>query len=215
MKIIISEQQLKQLITEGRYSQVTREISMDLMNEVMSFLKSDDEEIDWENVYYHESFDNEEFTVELYLTKTDSEIPFDINGGYKFDDENYLNIIDFTIDINPKLFKGEQINKLLAELKDTIRHEIEHISQTENPEKDVRNKVYNSFAQEVLTPRELPAYIQGFYTQAKTRKMYMDDVIDEWADERKDRFKSKKEMNKVKDKLIEFGKKLIPQAKWK
>ena len=215
MKIIISEQQLKQLITEGRYSQVTREISMDLMNEVMSFLKSDDEEIDWENVYYHESFDNEEFTVELYLTKTDSEIPFDINGGYKFDDENYINIIDFTIDINPKLFKGEQINKLLAELKDTIRHEIEHISQTENPEKDVRNKVYNSFAQEVLTPRELPAYIQGFYTQAKTRKMYMDDVIDEWADERKDRFKSKKEMNKVKDKLIEFGKKLIPQAKWK
>ena len=75
--------------------------------------------------------------------------------------------------------------------------------------------MYNSFAQEVLTPRELPAYIQGFYTQAKTRKMYMDDVIDEWADERKDRFKSKKEMNKVKDKLIEFGKKLIPQAKWK
>jgi len=215
MKIIISEQQLKQLITEGRYSQVTREISMDLMKEIKSFLKSDDEEIDWENEYIHESFDEEVFTVELHLTKTDSEIAFDISGGYEFDDENYLNIIDFTIDINPKLFKGNQINKLLAELKDTIRHEIEHISQTENPEKDVRNKAYNSFAQEVLTPRELPAYIQGFYTQAKTRKMYMDDVIDEWADERKDRFKSKKEMNKVKDKLIEFGKKLLPQAKWK
>lgn len=215
MKIIISEQQLKYIITEGRYSQVTREISMDLMKEIKAFLKSDDEEIDWENVYYHESFDDEEFTVELYLTKTDSEIPFDINGGYKFDDENYLNIIDFTIDINPKLFKGEQINKLLAELKDTIRHEIEHISQTENPEKDVRNKVYNSFAQEVLIPRELPAYIQGFYTQAKTRKMYMNDVIDEWANDRKDQFKNKKEMDKVKDKLIDFGKKLLPQAKWK
>lgn len=215
MKIIISEQQLKDIITEGRYNQTVRQISIDLMNKIKSFLKSDDENLDWENEYIHESFDEEVFTVELHLTKTDSELPFDINGGYVFDDENYLNIIDFTIDINPELFKGNQINKLLAELKDTIRHEIEHISQTENPEKDVKNKPYNSFAQEVLIPRELPAYIQGFFTQAKTRKMYMDDVIDEWAKDRKDQFKSKKEMDKVKDKLTEFGKKLLPQAKWK
>lgn len=215
MKIIITEEQLKNIITEGRYSQVTREISMDLMNEVMSFLKSDDEEIEWENEYTHESFDNEEFTVQLFLNKNNSNIPYDINGGYEFDDDEYINYIDFTIDINPELFKGNQINKFLAELKDIIRHEIEHISQTENPEKDVKNKAFKTLAQEVLIPRELPAYIQGFYTQAKTRKMYMNDVIDEWANDRKDQFKNKKEMDKVKDKLIDFGKKLLPQAKWK
>ncbi len=45
--------------------------------------------------------------------------------------------------------------------------------------------------------------------------MYMNDVIDEWANDRKDQFKNKKEMDKVKDKLIDFGKKLLPQAKWK
>ena len=43
----------------------------------------------------------------------------------------------------------------------------------------------------------------------------MDDVIDEWAEERKNNFKNKKEIDKVKNKLIEFGKKLLPQAKWK
>lgn len=215
MKIIITEQQLKDIITEGRYSQITREISMDLMNEIMNFVESDDENIEWENDYSHDSFETEDFTVQLFLNKNDSKIPFDINGGYEFDDEDYINYIDFTIDINPELFKGNQINKLLAELKDTIRHEIEHISQTENPEKHIKNKAYKSFAQEVLTPRELPAYIQGFYTQAKTRKMSMNDIIDEWMEERKNNFKNKKEMDKVKDKLIEFGKKLLPQAKWK
>lgn len=221
MKIIISEQQLKNIITEGRYSQPVRQISMDVMNETMGFLKSEDEEMEWENSYdmdtsynKEESYD-EYFDVRLYLTKNDDKIPYDIDAAFDFDDEEYLNYLEFNIDINPELFKGKQINKFLAELKDAIRHEIEHLYQDENPNKRVKHKKSKTLAQEVLTPRELPAYIQGFFTQAKTRKMYMDDVIDEWANDRKDRFKSQKEMDKVKDKLIEFGKKLLPQAKWK
>lgn len=224
MKIIISEQQLKNIITEGRYSQSVRQISMDLMKEVMEFLKSDEEEMEWEDNYSQETFydeddeegDDEYFSVRLNLTKNDDKIPYDIDAAYDFDDEDeYVNYLEFNIDINPELFKDKQINKFLAELKDVTRHEIEHLYQAENPNKKVKHKKSKTLAQEVLTPRELPAYIQGFYTQAKTRKMYMDDVIDEWAEDRKDRFKSKKEMDKVKDKLIEFGKKLLPQAKWK
>ena len=223
MKIIISEQQLKNIITEGRYSQSVRQISMDVMKEVMEFLKSDEEEMEWEDNYSQETFydeDDEEgddgyFSVRLNLTKNDDKIPYDIDAAFDFDDEEYLNYLEFNIDINPELFKDKQINKFLAELKDAIRHEIEHLYQDENPNKKVKHKKSKTLAQEVLTPRELPAYIQGFFTQAKTRKMYMDDVIDEWANDRKDRFKSQKEMDKVKDKLIEFGKKLLPQAKWK
>lgn len=221
MKIIISEQQLKNIITEGRYSQSVRQISMDVMNETMEFLKSEDEEMESEysykldTSYDPESSDDDLFDVRLYLTKNDDKIPYDIDAAFDFDDEEYLNYLEFNIDINPELFKDKEINKFLAELKDAIRHEIEHLYQDENPNKRIKHKKTKTLAQEVLTDRELPAYIQGFYTQAKTRKMYMDDVIDEWANDRKDRFKSKKEMDKVKDKLIEFGKKLLPQAKWK
>lgn len=220
MKVIISEQQLKQLITEGRYSQPVRQISMDVMNETMEFLKSEDEEMEWDADYIQNTFDEEDdeeiFSVRLYLTKNDFDIAYDIDAAFDFDDENdYVNYLEFNIDINPDLFVDNKINKFLAELKDAIRHEIEHLYQAENPNKRVKHKKSKTLAQEVLTPRELPAYIQGFFTQAKTRKMYMDDVIDEWADDRKDRFKSKKEMDKVKNKLIEFGKKLLPQAKWK
>lgn len=220
MKIIISEQQLKQLITEGRYSQTVRQISMDVMKEVMTFIKSDDEDMEWEDSYTQETFhgedDEEIFSVKLNLIKNDSDLPYDIDAAYDFDDEEeYINYLEFNIDINPDLFVDKQINKFLAELKDAIRHEIEHLYQSENPNKRVKHKKSSTLAQEVLTPRELPAYIQGFYTQAKTRKMYMDDVIDEWAEERKNNFKNKKEIDKVKNKLIEFGKKLLPQAKWK
>lgn len=224
MKIIISEQQLKELITEGRYSQTIRQISMDIMKEVMTFIKSDDEDMEWEDNYVQETFhekddeegDEEIFSVKLNLTKNDSDLPYDIDAAYDFDDEEeYINYLEFNIDINPDLFIDKQINKFLAELKDAIRHEIEHLYQSENPNKSVKHKKSKTLGQEVLTPKELPAYIQGFFTQAKTRKMYMDDIIDEWAEERKNNFKNKKEIDKVKDKLIEFGKKLLPQAKWK
>ena len=43
----------------------------------------------------------------------------------------------------------------------------------------------------------------------------MDDVIDEWSDERKNQFSSTDEKEFVKQELTKFGKKLLPQAKWR
>jgi hypothetical protein len=45
--------------------------------------------------------------------------------------------------------------------------------------------------------------------------MKMDDIIDEWADEREELFSSIEEKEYVKKELIKHGKKLLPQAKWR
>lgn len=225
MKIVITEQQLKQIITEGRYSEPVRQITKDIMKEMMDFLEDEETtRMKWNEYYEQEEFDYEgnleevsstQYEVRLKATKSKSKTPYDISAAQEWDNKESIDIVELKVKINPTLFKDNIINKFQAELKDTLRHEIEHLYQSENPHKKLKEVPAKGFAAEVLTPKELNAYTQGFYTQAKTRKMYMDDVIDEWADERKKQFKSDDEKEYVKKELTKFGKKLLPQAKWR
>lgn len=223
------------IINEGRYSEPVRQITKDVMDEIMPFLESNKSKIKWMGYYAQEEFDveNEEFyeeededeeneeenittfQVKLIAKKNNSELPYDIDAAQDWNSNESVNVIELDIKINPDKFSDKIINKFQAELKDTIRHEIEHLYQSENPYKNLKEIPTSTFADEVLTPKELNAYIQGFYTQAKTRKMFMDDVIDEWSDERKNQFSSTDEKEFVKQELTKFGKKLLPQAKWR
>jgi predicted SprT family Zn-dependent metalloprotease len=152
--------------------------------------------------------------LRLKVKKVDTEEPYDIDAAQDWDDDG-IEIIELNIEMNPKLFTKSLINKFQGELKDVIRHEIEHLYQSLNPNKKVKFTDNENFVEEVLSPRELPAYIQGFYSQAKTRKMYMDDIIDEWANDRTKQFDSIEDKEYVKSELKKFGKKLLPQANWR
>jgi hypothetical protein len=205
------------ILNEGRYAEPVREITRDVMKEIMSFLNTRKSKIKWSQEYTQETFDEyeENFDVRLKVKKIDSDEPYDIDAAQDWDENLSTDTIELNIEINPKLFTKSLINKFQAELKDTIRHEMEHLSQNNNPNKNVELTDYDNFVDEVLSSRELPAYIQGFYTQAKTRKMYMDDVIDEWANDRIKQFDSIEDKEYVKSELKKFGKKLLPQAKWR
>lgn len=219
------------ILNEGRYSEPVRQITRDVMKEIISFLRdTESDSMEWSQDYYQESFieidsDEEEYdyedeeteTFEIILTaeKNDSDEPYDIDGLQDWDEDLSTDTIELNIEINPELFTKSLINKFQAELKDTIRHEMEHLYQNNNPNKNIELTDYDNFVDEVLSPRELPAYIQGFYSQAKTRKMYMDDVIDEWANDRRKQFDSIEDKEYVKSELKKFGKKLLPQAKWR
>jgi hypothetical protein len=172
----------------------------------------DDEEYDDEEE--EEQYSTTTFTVRLTAITEDIRTPYDIHAEQKWDDEDSIDVVNLQIYIDTN-FKMENLNKLFAELKDVLRHEIEHLYQSENPYKKVEEIPTDTFAEEVLTPKEKDAYLQGFYTQAKTRKMKMDDIIDEWADEREELFSSIEEKEYVKKELIKHGKKLLPQAKWR
>ena len=206
------------ILNEGRYSEPVREITRDVMREIMSFLNTRKSKIKWSQEYTQETFDEDEyqetFDVRLKVKKVDSEEPYDIDAAQDWDDDG-IEIIELNIEMNPKLFTKSLINKFQGELKDVIRHEIEHLYQSLNPNKKVKFTDNENFVEEVLSPRELPAYIQGFYSQAKTRKMYMDDIIDEWANDRTKQFDSIEDKEYVKSELKKFGNKLLPQANWR
>jgi len=211
------------LLTEGRYSSVVNNITKDVMRETIDFLKSDDESLEWENYYsqepFPEEYDDEEdemetFMVFLNVEKVDTDHPFNIDAYQEWDEDEISEIIVANIEINPDLFEGRRINEFQAELKDMFRHEIEHLYQSVNPNKKVKFIKTKSFVKDVLQPAEIDAYLQGFYVQAKTKKVSMNQIIDEWIEQRKKHFKKKKDMDKVRTEFIKHGKKLFPKAKW-
>ena len=235
----------KDILTEGRYSQTILQIWRDIKGELLDFIRDEElTELEWEEEYFQEEFDYEDFiddddeeeeeqystttfVVRLTATTEDISTPYDIHADQMWDEDESIDVINLQIYIDTN-FRIESLNKLFAELKDVLRHEIEHLYQSENPNKYLKEVPHNTFAEEVLTPKEKDAYIQGFYTQAKTRKMYMDDIIDEWAEERTSKLSpeemddnekksklSSDEVEYVKNELIKHGKKLLPQAKWK
>jgi hypothetical protein len=221
------------LLTEGRYSTTVNDITKDVMRQVINFIESDENYFEWENYYVQEShseefdfdYDDEDeddeeddsietFMVFLNIEKNDEEYPYNIDAYQEWNDDEGSESIVTNIEINPDIFKGKIINDFQAELKDMFRHEIEHLYQSVNPNKRVKFINTKSFVKDVLQPAEIDAYLQGFYTQAKTKKVTMNQIIDEWIEQRKKHFKNKKDMDKVRTEFIKHGKKLFPKAKW-
>lgn len=105
-------------------------------------------------------------------------------------------------------------NELVAELKDTVRHEIEHVTQSiikSKPQCKIIPRNWNNF---FLSKSEIPAYLYGFLTHARTSKISMNEIIDNFLKLYINIF-TEKEINKIKRKWIKEGKKLLPNAKWK
>lgn len=217
------------LITEGRYSAVLNDVTKDVMKEIITFIQDDNQDtLEWENYYIQESFlekfdinigdeetqEQESFVVIVNAEKIDEEHPYNIDAYQEWDDDLSVESIVVNLEINPEEFKGRTINEFQAELKDMFRHEIEHLYQSVNPNKRVKYIKTKSFVKDVLQPAEIDAYIHGFYTQAKTKKVTMNQIIDEWIEQRQKHFKNKKDMDKVRIEFIKHGKKLYPKAKW-
>ena len=116
------------------------------------------------------------------------------------------------IDYNPESFP-EAYNELNAEIKDALRHELEHVGQF-NFDKGVRggdNSDDLPLFDYLTLDYEIPAFVQGLYKKAKTRKITLDQAIDEFLDERVEEL-SFDESKKIKQIWINWAKENLPKA---
>jgi hypothetical protein len=135
-------------------------------------------------------------------------LPFIINAAGSEND------IAIQIDYQPSLFP-EAYTELIPELKDAIRHELEHVAQyrfnkdatpTDTDEQDDLPLV------DYLTlDYEIPAFVQGIYKKAKTKKISFTDALDEFLDERLDEL-NPEEVSRVRRAYITYAKKNLPAA---
>jgi hypothetical protein len=209
----------------GSYNAIVLEISRYYVQELKKFLKSRKKNIIIQSDI--DFIDVVPFTVRI-SKDPDAEMAFDIDGCVDNYDHGNFSYVIFSIIINNKKFPLEY-NNFIAEFKDTIRHEIEHVSQFNNTNKDedlelIIKKDFlkindiesddESYFSYVLEYPELYAYVYGFHQKAKTMKVSMNTIIEMWLEERKHLFINEIEINTVREKFIELGKKLLPKAKW-
>ena len=103
-------------------------------------------------------------------------LPYTINAA---GDEDSVEII---IAYNPESFP-KAYNDLIAELKDTLRHELEHVSQANQGWEFIKNADNLPFYKYLTLPYEIPAFIKGIYKRAKVKKINLQQAIDEFFDD--------------------------------
>lgn len=151
-----------------------------------------------------------EYTLEFKFipSKKLGPIPFIVEGEADYD------TAVITIKYNSTVFPKEY-NNLIAEVKETLRHELEHMTQL-NFEKGVRvggqSQGRMPLAKYLTLDYEVPAFIQGLYKRAKTKKIFLQQAIDEFFDERSGELTDEEETNvrKVWDRWIRLN---LPQVK--
>ena len=107
--------------------------------------------------------------------------------------------IAIQINYNPESFP-KAYNELIPELKDAIRHELEHTAQSrfnKGVTPDGKDQDNLSLFDYLTLDYEIPAFVQGLYKKAKTKKITLSKAIQDFFDERSEEL-SYEEENKIK-----------------
>jgi hypothetical protein len=192
------------LIVESRYDSIVRELVRDIVSFYKyqregEFLLPEDLKGEKFNSYKFPGINNE-FVIELNLEINDDVENIDIDAAYYREED----VIEITIISNPEMgYKNLEL--LIGELNETLRHELEHIYQYQKGYKFPK-KEPTSPIKYYLQPHELEAQRAGFKRIAKLQKKPLIDVITNWFNKNKKRHRlSDKEVEKVIKKILEIS----------
>lgn len=186
-----SKKMNESLITEARYDNVTRTLVKDIIS-LYKFQREGEfslpEDISGEEnmTYSFPEFKNE-FSIDLNLAVDDDVDTVEVDAAYYRDEDT----IEVTIVSNPKIGL-HNIQQLIGELNETIRHELEHFSQYQKgydfPKKEPKNP-FKYYTQ----PHELEAQLAGFKRRSRKENRDLEEVIRGWfrRNEKKHRLKPK------------------------
>lgn len=194
----------KKIITERK----TDELSLNLSRLVINQFKNK-EDFELHNIHFERGDDYANFDFFCYFIEDKTmEDPFSVRGSGDMQE------VEIEITYNPNEFP-KSMNDLVAEVKETIEHELEHVEQQNfddmyvknDEEYDEEDEDYNF---KYLTSNvEIPAYVRGIIKRSKTKKMSLEDAMDEWFNENKRKFKNpKKEWKKVKEIWLDYANKM-------
>jgi hypothetical protein len=111
--------------------------------------------------------------------------PFSINAS------SDMQSLDIEITYRPKDFPT-YMNDLVAEVKETIEHELEHIEQQNFEDMSIIYSYDTADGEDnfkyLTSNEEIPAYVRGLIKRSKTKKISLSDAMDEWFEENQMKF---------------------------
>jgi hypothetical protein len=208
---------LKKIIVEGRYDSLVTELSRKLLSVVkdsISCVQNPKGEFAGKRIYfdsvdaapniddnlfpeiYFEEVENVTIPLEFYLTLKVQWIR-GLNdfryGGDAYNEtkrqSDDLPLIEVRFELDPTNYP-KVLNKVAMQLRDILRHEIEHVTQSGwntisskyiKSDMALRKKIETGAlppARYFTLPKETPAMIHGLYTKAKKSKQPFNQVVD-------------------------------------
>jgi hypothetical protein len=189
----------QKLITERKTDELSLYISRKIINQ---FKKKEDFEV--EGLYFQRG--DEEASFDLickFIEDEDFNHPFSVSAGADFD------LLDIEITYRPQDFP-KRMNDLVAEIKETVEHELEHIEQKNFEDLAVPKEDKKDDNLGYLTSlEEVPAYVRGLIKRSKTKRISLSDAMDEWFDENINKFDNpKRDWVKVKSIWMDYANKI-------
>jgi hypothetical protein len=190
------------------------ELSMKLSRMVIKQFKKD-EDFELYDLRFDRGDEYAVFDFKCYfLEDIDLDDPFSIHA------EADMEEIYMEITFNPQHFP-KSMSDLVAEVKETIEHELEHVEQQNfedmefEREDDIEDDEEYNF--KYLTSKvEIPAYVRGLIKRSNTKKMSLSDAMEEWFKENKRNFKDpKKDWPRVKKVWMKYASEMRGKEKIK
>jgi hypothetical protein len=189
----------QKLITERKTDELSLYISREIVNQ---FKKKEDFEI--EGLYFQRGDEEASFNLICkFIEDEDFNHPFSVSAGADFD------LLDIEITYRPQDFP-KRMNDLVAEIKETVEHELEHIEQKNFEDLSVPKEDKKDDNLGYLTSsEEVPAYVRGLIKRSKTKRITLSDAMDEWFDENINKFDNpKRDWVKVKSIWMDYANKM-------
>lgn len=189
----------QKLITERKTDELSLYISREIVNQ---FKKKEDFEI--EGLYFQRGDEEASFNLICkFIEDEDFNHPFSVSAGADFD------LLDIEITYRPQDFP-KRMNDLVAEIKETVEHELEHIEQKNFEDLAVPKEDKKDDNLGYLTSsEEVPAYVRGLIKRSKTKRISLSDAMDEWFDENINKFDNpKRDWVKVKSIWMDYANKM-------
>ena len=171
------------LLNEGRYDKITNIISSKIFNQWREDINNGAEASRLQQYF---PFEDEEISIDANISIVPGSGKLNVNGGAD-DTEDYIEV---RFEIDPEKLP-EFWEEISMNLKDVIRHEVEHLTHgegfTSNPAKIMDNDEFirKMIDAKMLPPaqyfrleKEVDANLQGMYLRAKKEKRTFKDVID-------------------------------------
>jgi hypothetical protein len=189
------------IIFEGRYDKTSNTVSSNIFNHWKNDFKSGKKQSILKSTI-EDSDVNFDLIAKIKFTNEGEELKVD--GGLKETiDGDYIIVVDFEVDKN---ILPEMWSEISMNLKDVIRHEIEHITQSDpeiypskfmDSDQLIRNLINAKMlpkSQYFKLEKEVDANLQGMYFRAKKEKRPFKDVINSYLDSQNISPKEKEEI---------------------
>lgn len=108
----------------------------------------------------------------------------DYNEPFSISAEADMETLEIEITYDPKKFP-KNMQDLVAEVKETVEHELEHIEQQNFKDMEAHDefKYDDDFLEYCISNKEVPAFVRGLIKRAKTKKITLNSAMDEWFKE--------------------------------